>query len=129
MGASDGAFWSSLPLAVGKVFGRVHEGAIFGSVILIGATGVIALSLGVQPAVYAAHGTVRIQGNSSSVATTMVCVGMDCFLLTSWIFAGCTVAGTGAAALALRIARAGAGIRYQHLHAMEVEADEKRERE
>ena len=75
------------------------------------------------------HGTVRIQGNSSSVATTMVCVGMDCFLLTSWIFAGCTVAGTGAAALALRIARAGAGIRYQHLHAMEVEANEKRERE
>lgn len=60
MGISDGMFWGSLPVVSNRVFGLRNSGGIYGMLVCLGAVGFIALSLGVQPEVYAHHSQDRV---------------------------------------------------------------------
>ena len=53
VGASDGCFWSSLPIVSNSLFGLKNSGGIYGMLNCFGAVGFISLSIGVQPSVYA----------------------------------------------------------------------------
>ena len=68
----------------GQLFGLRYMGAIFGMLVCFGAVGVVALSMGVQPAVYNAH----VPPGEST------CTGIQCFRLFHLVCAVENVAGT-----------------------------------
>lgn len=86
IGASDGIFWTSLPIAMGRLFGTKHSGSIFGCMVCLASVGVILLSYVVQPAVYDEH----------TAAGSHTCKqGLHCFRLFHVICAGMCVIALG----------------------------------